>query len=92
MALPPDALTSAGLMPGLGPVEFEHMAEVICWHPKEGKKIPLLLEHPCSPRLWHLVYTGLLPFPADVGVELLGDAEPRGGHRSKSKEQEKVKL
>lgn len=33
-----------------------------------------------------------LPCPADTGVELLGDAEPWGGDRSKSKEHEKVNL
>lgn len=31
-------------------------------------------------------------FPADAGVELIGDAEPQKGDRSKSKEQENVKL
>lgn len=33
-----------------------------------------------------------LPCPADAGVELLGGAEPWGGDRSKSKEQENMKL
>lgn len=33
-----------------------------------------------------------LPCPPDAGAELLDDAEPRKGDRSKSKEQENVKL
>lgn len=33
-----------------------------------------------------------LPCPPDAGAELLDDAGPRKGDRSKSKEQENVKL
>lgn len=71
------------------------MAEVMCWPPREGKQITLLLSiltAQATALALGLHRAAPLPCPADAGVELLGDAEPWGGDRSKRMEQENVKL